>query len=66
MEVSGTNLSPAVQRAIDAVVQKKATEQELEAAMMQLEQMAEVQEVKQQLNMATGQGSQAVEVDFTV
>ena len=66
MEVSGTNLSPAVQRAIDAVVQKKATEQELEAVMMQLEQMAEVQEVKQQLNMATGQGSQAVEVDFTV
>jgi len=66
VEVSGTNLSPAVQRAIDAVVQKKATEQELEAAMMQLEQMAEVQEVKQQLNMATGQGSQAVEVDFTV
>jgi len=63
MEASGANLSPAVQRAIDAVMQKKATEQELEAAMMQLEQMEEIQEVKQQLNRATMAGM-AENLDF--
>ncbi|SDL68423.1 hypothetical protein [Halarsenatibacter silvermanii] len=63
MRASGADLSPAVQRAIDAVVQKKATEQELEAAMMQLEQMEEIQEVKQQLDVATMPGL-AENIDF--
>ncbi len=63
MEASGADLSPAVQRAIDAVVQKKSTEQELEAAMMQFEQMEEIQEVKQQLNRASMAGM-AEKIDF--
>jgi len=63
LEASGADLSPAVQRAIDAVVQKKSTEQELEAAMMQFEQMEEIQEVKQQLNRASMAGM-AEKIDF--
>ena len=63
MQASGADLSPAVQRAIDAVVQKKAMEQEIEAAMMQLEHMEEVQEVQQQLNRASMAGL-AENLDF--